>query len=448
MIEEAIILKRRRNCNIPISRLPAEILYTIFLHVAMDGQTEYEFCFKWISITYVCHLWRELTLNSALLWSFWGVPNSQWMETFFLRSRQMPLYIRRFELCGSYARALIELLQKQSCGGRVKELHIVGLGSCLTEILDVFTNYRSTSSTSVSECPLQSILIIPVLSYQPTLLDSAFWLPNTFLGLRFPHLRQLRLCNCLFDWNSTIFFSSVLVHLAITVPDEPVTYQPTTTQLLSILANQPFLEGFDLQCHHITHTYDPGVVSANLPRLRSIRIESSASSCFTLMTRLSYPRAGVNVAITLMSDVEGDFDLHALPFFKHYGANWNGDSPPIIEELHMSCDAIMEGFCRPCSKPTDINKSSARQSPRFTITRSRYEDLEMTNLNPRLLSVACLALPLHNLRKFSCAGTALKSTQFRLNVFGAMNNLEELELSYPGVWSAITALNPDRNKKT
>ncbi|KAI0281242.1 hypothetical protein BGY98DRAFT_1075479 [Russula aff. rugulosa BPL654] len=62
-------LKSRHNELAPISRLPCELLATIFSFLSIFAWNERSGVLAWIYVTLVCRRWRETALNHPRLWS-------------------------------------------------------------------------------------------------------------------------------------------------------------------------------------------------------------------------------------------------------------------------------------------------------------------------------------------------------------------------------------------
>jgi F-box-like len=439
--EAIICLKRERNSNVPISRLPPEILSAIFFYNVLDGGHDFSYRFisaslgGWISVTYVCHYWREIALQSASLWSHWGVPDARWTDIFFSRSRQAPLYIRTSFSSRLDLATFLELLRKSNCLDRTRELHLQGPGACLTEVLEIF-NHRPTSDdliNSIPESSMQSIIIHPTFS-------TVLQLPAPFLSHRFPHLWQLKLVDCTFDWDSAIFESAHLTHLTISML--PSSAHTTVSRILSILAQQPLLEEFSFRyTDPLSSSDEPGASPINLPRLRSVELEGLAQSCFRLITGLSYRRKQVNISLIVSVDVD-DLTTYVVPFVsKHYGDDVKGDDPtPTIEELSIRTSFSPQMSCMAPLEPSD---QSGVPAPSFLL---RIKQNFWVMSGDIMMAPVYTALPLRAVRKaiFDCPN--LGPIEWGLNVFATMDNLEELELNGVCTESAVVALMPEKNK--
>jgi len=65
--------KRQHNSQLPVSRIPNEVLARIFHFLVPGEMIAREYLPNWnhkirLSITHVCHRWREVALGFSLLW--------------------------------------------------------------------------------------------------------------------------------------------------------------------------------------------------------------------------------------------------------------------------------------------------------------------------------------------------------------------------------------------
>ncbi|KAI0043902.1 hypothetical protein FA95DRAFT_1597697 [Auriscalpium vulgare] len=96
-----LILDARINACAPVSRLPPEVMGTIFSYLL--GQERHERIevtghvsrtVPWIRLTHVCRHWRQVFLNNAALWRHIVLPlPPKWSEVIVERSQLAPLVI-------------------------------------------------------------------------------------------------------------------------------------------------------------------------------------------------------------------------------------------------------------------------------------------------------------------------------------------------------------------
>lgn len=94
-------LGNHRNPPSPdVSRLlPAELLASVFIHIARDSYTDEKYVCStptrpsWFNVSYVCRYWRDVALNCPTLWSYIPATSQRWTEELLVRSRIAPLKI-------------------------------------------------------------------------------------------------------------------------------------------------------------------------------------------------------------------------------------------------------------------------------------------------------------------------------------------------------------------
>ncbi|KAF8555346.1 hypothetical protein OG21DRAFT_1507762 [Imleria badia] len=89
-------LYTRKNSFSFVSRLPTEILATIFILCARDYHSEDQNHSPptWLNVSYVCYHWREVALNCPTLWTYVSTMPHRWTEEFLDRSKKAILKIR------------------------------------------------------------------------------------------------------------------------------------------------------------------------------------------------------------------------------------------------------------------------------------------------------------------------------------------------------------------
>ena len=91
-----------RACNnsalSPVSRLPPEVLATIFIHRAREHydhqQGSSPSAPSWVNVSYVCRYWRSVALDCPTLWTYHFVVSPRWTKELLVRSREASLRIR------------------------------------------------------------------------------------------------------------------------------------------------------------------------------------------------------------------------------------------------------------------------------------------------------------------------------------------------------------------
>ena len=219
-------LRSKRNSFVIISRLPDEILASIFTHGARDyheGNDHASFCVPdWVSVSYVCRRWRDVALNCPTLWTYHFTVSLRWTEELLARSKQASLriYIKYASLGpGPWWSDLVEKVLNHAERIQELRLHIpatlfptrLSLYAPRLQILDIFAHARA---------PFEWTAAIN------------YW--------DIPSLRTLKLTNCPLPWHS-LNLSRVTTLVLTCVPtsfrQNPVEFLATLsrTQALTVL---------------------------------------------------------------------------------------------------------------------------------------------------------------------------------------------------------------------
>ncbi|KAF9490880.1 hypothetical protein BDN71DRAFT_1592622 [Pleurotus eryngii] len=84
----------RNNRYLPVSKLPPEVLWTIFESIAMTIGDDLEPYSDLLSATQVCRLWRQVALDSPSIWGFMYCSVTPRLVDLFLdRSKSAPLHV-------------------------------------------------------------------------------------------------------------------------------------------------------------------------------------------------------------------------------------------------------------------------------------------------------------------------------------------------------------------
>ncbi|THH27696.1 hypothetical protein EUX98_g6491 [Antrodiella citrinella] len=204
-------LRRRMNAIIPVARLPPEILGHIFLWYITVMATHRDPGYyrdsyhRWLTVTHVCHRWREIGLCTPNLWTDIriGQGSVERVQAFISRAKHAPLQIHASNDCAD-----IKWLPA---------LHLIAseLGHVETLNLNVPLGTLKTLTDNIpSSAPLLRLLTIAGSSYYgstpltlPVFLTSA---------CSTPRLEELKVVGYNLSWLDSILPQS-LTHLAVTL---------------------------------------------------------------------------------------------------------------------------------------------------------------------------------------------------------------------------------------
>ena len=221
-LEQSILqLKSRRNELAPISRLPPEILGSIFVRAAAAGRSRHVSAV--VNFTYVCGLWRSVALNTPSIWCSIPFRNRGWANAMLERSKILNLMVN-----GDLSRELDILSMKEVLDNHTA--HIRGL--CLTEVSSLTLPILLADLQPCSLC-LRTLHLTGGPYEQadfPTglILDSGM-------------LLDLDVTNCGIAWFSLRFagLTSLRIHKT---PN-----RPCWTDFVNLLQSIPALEIFDME---------------------------------------------------------------------------------------------------------------------------------------------------------------------------------------------------------
>lgn len=203
----SVHLQLRHNTHIPhISRLPPELLSTIFLyyqHFTRTAELETHGWSKhpylWIKITHVCHQWREIALGLCELWTdVWCTSKFEITEVCVRRAERMRLRFRMERYVGrgvdeKFVRLVLENLDRTEAA----QIRVtVGDGS---------ESKNATVQTITAPCRYLHRLEIIANAWPAPLMTTH----DTFLSIltkdAFPALTHLDLYSCRPLWHKDTF---------------------------------------------------------------------------------------------------------------------------------------------------------------------------------------------------------------------------------------------------
>ena len=223
----SVSFRRLRNLLAPISRLPPELLSTIFCYVqhaaaneledniAADGLEPFDDPFKypwvkikdWIKITRVCHAWREVAMNTSLLWSHLFVTRRhyKWAEECLRRSKQSSLVLL-VDLSEDYKRSPRPEAVIRELRNHLRRSRVLNLRLSTRDLFDLLSQIETPRLVNFqyvhhdySNSPADPRSSPPVIG------DSIFQLADS--------LRRLSITCCPIDWSASIFHR--LTHLQL-----------------------------------------------------------------------------------------------------------------------------------------------------------------------------------------------------------------------------------------
>ncbi|KAE9397052.1 hypothetical protein BT96DRAFT_860445, partial [Gymnopus androsaceus JB14] len=212
-------LRSRRNLLIPISKLPVEVLCTIFMFCVRERAYRWH----WLTITHICRLFRIAALNCPALWATpeFAKPN---LASEMIERSKMSLLTVEADIATPHILDVVSAGLKEAA--RLKKIHI---STSRLHYMDRIICELDRPAPFLDSLYLNNSFFEPYL------------LPSDFLADDAPRLSHIELYNCNLRWDSSLFRN--LVHLK---NHNPVPPAPTLDQFIDVLAGMPQLEVLDL----------------------------------------------------------------------------------------------------------------------------------------------------------------------------------------------------------
>lgn len=280
-------LKSRWNDLATISKLPDEVLASVFLQLSLffrNDQLQWRSVdrYRWITVCQVCTHWRTVTLSTPRLWSDITVTRSlNWMREMLARSHKSPLRVRialtsLVDGLGEPARLVLREL------ARIEDL-VIGVSADALDILRALDAPAPLLRSLNIEGVRQRMHRQPGGERQIPPLQVLAW-PTT------AQLEQLDLLHCRFPWHLPVPFKS-LTHLKVvdTGADRPPISHVTMT-----LASFKLLESLDLE--GMLPSLPEDATSLPIPpmvvtfsRLKRLRLSGETMECADMLNRMFFP---------------------------------------------------------------------------------------------------------------------------------------------------------------
>ncbi|TDL18931.1 hypothetical protein BD410DRAFT_830656 [Rickenella mellea] len=269
--------------RLSVAHIPAEVLVVIFIWLeaivkfnAAKSIAAWQTGIRinsWIFVTHVCRDWRQVALQYEAFWcKINSVQPLGLIKASLSRSKNMPLSVR---IAGTSNYMVVKVLLENL--PRIRDLTIALAGPWHLNSRGCFETLRGQ--------PTPLLESISVFKADPVPPSPS---PPPFPILLGPHpvLKSVNLLAFPIPWDSLMLHSLTQLGIGCMLPE----YQPTLTQIRSILVACPQLSILGLVFSAPTETDDPQHAKAqliHLPHLSSIRIEMYAQSWALLLQQLS-----------------------------------------------------------------------------------------------------------------------------------------------------------------
>ncbi|TCD68934.1 hypothetical protein EIP91_009324 [Steccherinum ochraceum] len=306
--------------DVAVARLPAEVLALIFVHYAAMSQDylrlprryeRTEFYQNILSLTRVCHRWREVMLNTSSLWACIPISGKTEKEVllqeFARRSRRAPLELYATVSSERGAAAFRSFFH---------EFHRLDI---LRLEVDPDELHTLKDCFPCSAPRLRSLHCYMDLYHRP---QAAHTIPFFFSSCTVSMLEELEIGGFHFDWKRMVLPPN-LVHLVVTGPKFTCSW--TFAEIANALAHLRVLRYLDLDGVSPWHL-DPDYMLSNppspidLPSLQFLALHSYALPCAYMLEHFTLPP---NTRIKLSecrSAREDTISLLVCPYLKKLGA--------------------------------------------------------------------------------------------------------------------------------
>ena len=232
-------LKACRNALAPISRLPPELLSTIFTYTAsasihsewLPESRLYPFWRRpmaWMKVTQVCRRWRAVALQCPMLWTHICLSDYHLTRKMLRRSKNLPIFVESDLSSRRNSRLFQAMWIALDHLPRIQALHI---RSSLSQLQRIFTKLTGPA-------PILESLHISKIYNRHTAGGDVFTVPAHLFHGNLPRLRRIQLRGCNFEWASPNL--SHLTHLEVC--GSATSHRVDASTVLTVLQATPLLE--------------------------------------------------------------------------------------------------------------------------------------------------------------------------------------------------------------
>ncbi|KAI0281206.1 hypothetical protein BGY98DRAFT_1094968 [Russula aff. rugulosa BPL654] len=266
-------LKSRHNELAPISRLPSEVLATIFSFLSIFAWNEGSSVLAWTYVARVCCRWRETTLNHPRLWSHINLTKLTpvGIVEIFSRTKTAPLNLNLEVTFYKWNMEHYEALARQLEAHISHTRHLKLSGYCLSIVIK-----RLVLPTPI----LESIS----LSHYGT---SNLTIPDNLFNCTAPSLTSLKLNKCDISWKSPLLKRLRILEIL----ELSSNARPELNDWLDALNEMSQLKDFSLRsATPVAPLLDPPMSrTVTLPSLTYFHIKASAKDCALALAHLVLP---------------------------------------------------------------------------------------------------------------------------------------------------------------
>ncbi|KAI0258744.1 hypothetical protein BC834DRAFT_695378 [Gloeopeniophorella convolvens] len=396
-------LKTRRNALLPVSSLPTEIISSIFFLLSVVDPVCVASKLGWIKVTHVCQAWRNVALDSPLLWRrIDGLIGRQWAYEMLGRAKDLPLAL-------TIPYDFMRFVADPELLARTFEL-----------TLDAFL--FSFSLGEILESPAPILESFWLSQTEGRLHSGELLLSTTLFDDNAPKLREIHLSNFVLPW--TCLKSNSLTVLDVDTTSGKEEHLFPLSDLLVALKNCPQLEY--LKLHNCLPYRDvpprDGPAIVHLSRLQHLMLAGETACVAGLFQALCIPHTSTLSLSCKGSEFGSEYDPGNDPdvilplVFKHVNGPGSAPFQSVSLELPIGCEseAYLEIVARRSSLPESGFDSASKfynvhhsSDAELKLLFSRFPYYPLVPAFPKLMSnlpladVHCLHVDAHNPRDWS-----------------------------------------------
>lgn len=440
-------LRTQRNTFSAISRLPPEILTSIFIHCTRSHHKNRPGVPDWVNISYVCRHWRDTALNCSALWSSLFVSSPHWTDELLARSKTVPLKVCVDSGYPKQSRELHLLERVAPQANRIQNL-------CLR-----LTRQEAERILSLFYLPAPLLQSLQISVERSNYLGEPALVPAALFNGYTPALRKLELINYAFPLTSSVFCGLTSLRLR----DLGTSFQPTLAELKVALGRMQRLLHLHLENALPSARGDSvGQFSEHseklsFPRLSRLSIVAPFTTVVMLLSCFDIP---LKTEVRLRCCYEADSGDHT-PIYPLLAKRFIASKDqafafvPIIRTAFIETASATVGF---------VFSSAERDSGRCAFSASTtsydlgqlHEDWDcsiplmvdvvlrtsLSSDREDLVGGVCRSLPLTNLSSahFSFDGGTALSSAFWTKTFGHLQELRYIKLSGLDLHGLVRAL--------
>jgi hypothetical protein len=313
-------LKLRRNALSPVSSLPSDVFAAIFSILclpgtpSLDGKPDHHLA--QLSVSHVCHQWREIALNQPLLWSHvnFTTLSPAGATEILVRAKSAPVFLEA-SLSGHYWSDVRFSTFRRELQARIPHLRRLRTSAGSTDLEQTLEEIVS-SAPILEQLSLSSRDVVSQKLGQNKTYSKRSFIPDTLFNGSTPRLSCLELSCCDISWKSPLFKG--LKHLEILTPS--TTERPELAVWLGALDEMPQLVTLTL---HEASPVAPSVPfdverTATIPSLTRLDILANPGDCALALAHLELPALTRLCLTAISSGLPNNSDLQPLSFLSNY----------------------------------------------------------------------------------------------------------------------------------